>query len=186
MIPSFDMSGVLPPHNGVDPTNPLNMSPYPATMVEVVGRFAYSHERRTILTGLLNYRRDLMAAGLCDAFQWIDGSFVEDIENTDSRSPNDVDIVTFFRRPVSDAQWQGWAEANAGLFTPDATKRVYKCDAYGVDLGLEPEHIVGHTHYWFGLFSHRRITNLWKGIVRVQLDAADDALALELLLSQTQ
>jgi len=51
------------------------MSPYPAQMTEVAERFCTSVERKTILNGLLQYRTDLMSAGIISGFQWLDGSF---------------------------------------------------------------------------------------------------------------
>ncbi|MEO5374572.1 MAG: hypothetical protein H7840_09870 [Alphaproteobacteria bacterium] len=181
MIPAFDLSGVLPPFTGSSPTVSTDASPYQATMVEVVDRFGISPERLEILGGLLRYRADLRAAGLVAAFQWLDGSFVENIEASESRSPNDIDVVTFYRRPVADDQWTTWFRVNGQLFDHRFTKTTYMCDAYGVDLGIQPEKVVQHTTYWFGLFSHRRMSGLWKGMVQVQLDSADDADALAML-----
>lgn len=186
MIPAFDLSNVLPPFVGADATDRSLMSPYRATMVEVIQRFSTSSARKEILDGLLRYRGALRAAGLGTGFQWLDGSFVEDIETLASRPPGDVDVVTFFRRPVPNAQWQTWSMANRQLFMPSLTKTTYKCDAYGVDLDGLPESIVDQTRYWFGLFSHQRgINRLWKGMVQVQLDATDDASALALLRGRT-
>ncbi|WP_414651656.1 DUF6932 family protein [Hafnia paralvei] len=33
--------------------------------------------------------------GLAEGFQWVDGSFTENIELIERRTPNDVDVVTF-------------------------------------------------------------------------------------------
>lgn len=186
MIPAFDVSNVLPPFVGADATDGTLMSPYKATMVEVIQRFASSPARIEILDGLLRYRNALRSAGVANGFQWLDGSFVENIEMLASRSPHDVDVVTFFQRPVPNAEWQAWFVANRSLFVPSLTKTTYKCDAYGVDLGAAPESIVDQTRYWFGLFSHQRgINRLWKGMVQVRLDAADDADASALLRGHT-
>lgn len=186
MIPAFDLSNVLPPFVGADATNKTLMSPYQATMLEVVERFASSPARVEILYGLLHYRNAIRSSGLTDGFQWLDGSFVENIEAIASRPPGDVDVVTFFRHPVPQSDWRAWCIANRHLFEPMRTKENYKCDAYGVDLNGPPEAIVDQTRYWFGLFSHQRgINRLWKGMVQVQLDAADDANALALLQGLT-
>jgi len=89
-----------------------------------------------------------------------------------------VDVVTFFDRPVSGArQWHAWCVSNGHLFEPRVTKTTYRCDVYGVDLNTTPKNIVDQTRYWFGLFSHRRHNGLWKGMIEVALDAADDAKA---------
>lgn len=186
MIPQFDMSEVLPPFIGSDPTLPANMSPYPTQMTEVVQQFCTSPDRKAILEGLLQYRADLMSAGITSGFQWLDGSFMENIEVSESRPPNDVDVVTFYFPPVpSFAQWQAWFGTHGYLFDPDQTKIRYKCDAYAVDFRLGPEYVVERTRYWFGLFSHRRNSGLWKGMVQVSLDSADDTNALALLRGLT-
>lgn len=186
MIPQFDMSEVLPPFTGGDPRVVANMSPYPTVMTEVVGQFCTSPERKSILSGLLDYRADLMAAGINRGFQWLDGSFMENIEISEGRPPNDIDVVTFFYRPSPDPfQWQQWLATNKHLFYNRHTKTKYYCDAYGVDFGTAPENIVNHTRYWFGLFSHRRQSGLWKGMVQVPLDVADDSNAFTLLGSLT-
>lgn len=106
MIPTFNISGVLPPFVGESPTVKAAMSPYLTTMSAIVGRFATSVERKKILAGLLAYRAALRNLGLVNGFQWIDGSFVEDIENTQNRPPADVDVVTFSSRPdIQAGEW---------------------------------------------------------------------------------
>jgi hypothetical protein len=179
MIPAFDLSNVLPPFVGATAVIENNMSPYKATMVEVTQRFGTSPERIEILDGLLRYRSALFSAGLVEGFQWLDGSFVENIEAIETRPPHDVDVVTFYHHHVPDAEWQTWLTANLHLFNPIHTKATYKCDVYGVDLQYPPEVLVSRTRYWFGLFSHQRggINRVWKGMVQVPLSPNDDALA---------
>ena len=186
-IPAFNGSGVLPPFLGSDPTGPALVSPYRTTLTEIVDRFSFSPERRAILNGFLSYRAALFTSGL-KGFQWLDGSFLEDVEITQSRPPKDIDCVTFVRRPfgcVSTAAWQAFILNNQALLTPHLTKQQYSTDAYLVDLEIPPEQVVKQTAYWFGLFSHRRTTSLWKGMLEVGLqNQADDASAVELLASK--
>lgn len=53
---------------------------------------------------------------------------------------------------------------------------------YPIDLDKPPELLVDDSRYWFGLFSHQRETSLWKGMIKVPMQAqADDDSALELL-----
>ncbi len=85
---------MLPPVNPDDATGP-ERSPYPVSLVDLVLRFSTSPERRKILNGLLRFRQELHAIGLISGFQWIDGSFIEDIEFLEERAPQDVDVVTF-------------------------------------------------------------------------------------------
>ena len=151
-------------------------------MTALVKRFATSPERIEILMGLIGYREKLRSLGLQDGFQWIDGSFVEQVELTRSRPPADVDVVTFARRPaITDEEWVNLAQANVQLFDQTAVKTQFKCDAYFVDLGINPALIVSDTRYWFGLFSHQRDTSLWKGMLAVPLDF-DDIAAQQMLV----
>ena len=183
MIPVFNESNVLPPFSGGSPALPTALSPYSASMFEVFARFGSTPERKAILVGLLGYRQALRDRGLIEGFQWIDGSFVENVEVSRGRPPADVDVVTFVRRPEGmkgDAEWACFVKATPELFNPRETKRRYLCDAYLVDLDGRGEILVENTKYWFGLFSHQRETSLWKGMLKVPL-CSDDDRASELL-----
>ena len=142
----------------------------------MVSRFGGSPERRAILEGFLDFRRDMKQAGITHGFQWLDGSFFEDCEKNHNRPPNDMDLVTFARRPngfVLPSEWGVFVQANLHLFTRSTIKGKYKCDAFYIDLSLPSEILVASAQYWFGLFSHQRSTYLWKGLVQVSLE--DDA-----------
>lgn len=182
MIPAFNESNVLPPFCGGNPASPTALSPYNASMCELVARFGGSPARQAILNGLLAYRQVLRDRGLTEGFQWIDGSFVENVEVSRGRAPADVDVVTFARRPEAlrdNAAWRTFVATSRELFDPRVTKQCYLCDAYFVDLDKRSEMVVDDTRYWFGLFSHQRDTSLWKGMVKVPL-RSDDDLAREL------
>jgi hypothetical protein len=99
-IPDWLPTGVLPPINPVSPTT-VDRSPYRVTLTDLVLRFNTSSERREILTGLLSFRKALHGLGLNSGFQWLDGSFLEDIVTTDSRPPRDIDVVTFYHLVIS-------------------------------------------------------------------------------------
>ncbi|MBT2868498.1 hypothetical protein JQK19_14740 [Chromobacterium violaceum] len=179
MIPTFNASLVLPPYMGETPTARAAMSPYKVTMLDVVERFATNEQRVNILCGLLQYREALRNSGLTSGFQWLDGSFVEDVENIRKRPPKDIDIVTFSAVPgATNQDKRTWLNSHIDLIDPKKTKETYKCDAYLVDLSKEPNLIVDDTRYWFGLFSHQRETTLWKGMIQVPLWSNDD-LAME-------
>ena len=134
-IPAWDNQHRLPP---VRPRTPeweqhetTNRSPYKASIVEFVSRFAGSAHRVYLLHRFLDYRRDIYDAGIKDGFQWINGSFVEDIENKDEdqRPPNDIDVVTFYYPP------QNRSESYLELFNTVKTRPKYDVDAYPVELG---------------------------------------------------
>ncbi len=97
-IPGFDANSVLPPHLG-DPRLLHELSPYPCTCTELCDRFATSTDRVAILAGFIRLRAELRQHGMTQAFQWIDGSFLEDVEATEGRPPRDIDVVTFYWSP---------------------------------------------------------------------------------------
>ena len=169
---------MLPPFlPGGDPTQQAAMAPYRASVTELANDFCGTTERAAILSGLLDFRETLRNIGITTGFQWVAGSFMEDCERNRGRAPNDIDIVTFARRPPQYTQQNKWTQfvnANRAIFTPSAVKKAHRCDAYYIDLMLPPEHIVSQSRYWFGLFSHQRSTYLWKGMLEVPLMDADD------------
>lgn len=180
MIPSMNASSVLPPFVGDEPGQRASMSPYTAEILEFAARFGISFERVVILRGLLSYRTALRSIGVNDGWQWLDGSFVEDVEAIRHRSPADIDLVTFARLPGNIAEKRIFLTANADLFfNRNRTKELFKCDAFFVDLDKKPELLVDDTRYWFGLFSHQRETALWKGMIKISMgtQAEDDAAA---------
>lgn len=183
MIPKFTQSGVLPPFlSGDSPVNRHTTSPYKASLVGFVTRFNTSEKRRKILLGFLKYRRLLKDRGITEGFQWIDGSFIEDVEFTQKRDPNDIDVVTFFARPddVKEKEhWRQFVKENEFVFNTPKLRQELLCDAYVVDLDLPPHVLVENTKYWYGLFSHKKDTYLWKGMVEVALiDDEADAFTL--------
>jgi hypothetical protein len=152
-------------------------------MSEFVQQFATSPARVALLRRLLAYRKAIRGLGVVNGFQWLDGSFVEDVETGRGRPPSDIDIVTFARRPVthkSDAAWISLWGRNQTLFNPVQAKTSFSCDAYFVDLESAQEWIVVLASYWFGLFTHQKNTDLWKGLVAIPLQS-DDAAAGKLL-----
>ena len=178
-IPDFDHNYVLPPHLG-DPTNPDDVSPYKCTSLEFCEKFATSVERAIILKGFLLFRAQLNNYGLLDGFQWLDGSFLEDVETKENRSPNDLDLVTIY--------WGYDIAFQIDLITrfPDfrdaiLSKQNYKLDHYAFDAGYSPDFTVDYTKYWVQLFSHNR-DRVWKGMLQIALNTPiDDTLALQFL-----
>jgi len=170
-IPNFDHNDVLPPHMG-DVAVAANMSPFPATMPEMVRAFGTSPERAAILIGVLDLRSDLRRLGINRGFQWFDGSFLENVEKTRPGPPRDIDVVTFFHfappRAAADPA------VMARLQDHTATKGHYRVDHYLVLLADLPERLVEQSRYWFGLFSHQRGTAIWKGMLQIDVMTEDD------------
>jgi hypothetical protein len=178
-IPAFSPDGALPPHLG-NPVHPSDLSPFPATSVELCGRFNTSPERVAILRGFLSFREQLRGAGMTAGFQWLDGSFLEDIERTEGRAPRDLDVVTFYLPPTMTFNTMV-AALRPDLTDRVAVKRAFLLDHFFVDMQAHPESVVEHARYWTHLFSHRR-DKLWKGMLRLELNTvADDSNALKIL-----
>lgn len=177
-IPGYNNDGILPPFLGPSPAHASGlMSPYKVGVLEVVDRFATSRARVDILRGWLAHRAQLRNLGFGHGFQWLDGSFVED------KSPRDLDVVTFvyFGPPSFADVDRAWIshDANQQLFERGAAKEGFLLDAFFIDLLDPPEFVIDVARYYLGLFSHQRITMMWKGMLHVRLDSeAEDADAL--------
>lgn len=175
VIPDWTPQGVLPPINSVSPTS-TDRSPYVVSLTDVVMRFATSPERIRILTGLLDYRAALHTIGMNSGFQWLDGSFLEEVETLENRSPRDIDVVTFFHRPIGMLQ-QDLFHANPQLFDLSQVKTSYHVDGYIQELkGDSPEALVEKATYWYSMWSHRR-DQLWKGFLQIDLAPVEDITA---------
>ena len=179
-VPNFTIHGVLPPYVGLSGPGGAasDMSPYRASVLEVTQRFSGTPERRAILRDWLQHRAEMTSLGLIDGFQWIDGSFVE------NKVPADIDVITFFHRPNGhklDTEIGILVIMNSEKLRRPGIRARLKVDAMFVDLDSTPERIVDLTRYYGSLFSHRRLDNLWKGMINVPLDGTQDSSAISLL-----
>ena len=174
-IPDWDPSGFLPPFLD-SPTSEGGRSPYYVGLTDFAQRFGDTSARRTLLTGLLDYRAALHAAGVRNGFQWVNGSFVEDTTQHAQREPGDIDLVTFLQLPGERTQAQ-LAQANPSLFDPGTNRLQYGVDTYAVilDAGDLP-YLVRRSAYWNGLWSHDR-NRQWKGYLEIDLSDIEDAAA---------
>lgn len=175
-LPAMDrVLNILPPHLG-DPTVAGVGSPYEVSMLEVAGAFGATAERKAILTGLLDLRALLRSEGAL-GFQLLAGSFVEDIEKSEGRPPNDVDVATIYQSTVLGFE-QSLRAKHPFFGDQAALKARFRSDHYFVDLALHPRITFEFLRYWLGLFTHRRGDatyryGVWKGILRVELSADD-------------
>jgi hypothetical protein len=173
-IPPFDHNLVLPPHLG-NPTQRSELSPYPCTTVELCQQFGNSPERRRILELFLEFRERLVSTGLANGFQWLDGSFLEDIEKRENRPPKDLDVVTVYWG--YDIPFQQQLKSKFPEFSnPKLAKINFSLDHYPFDASYSPETTVEMSRYWISLFSHNRLA-IWKGMLRVELNTVADDLA---------
>lgn len=172
LIPEWNAGGLLPPINQENPTS-YERSPYRVAILDVVMRFATSPERCRVLEGFLSYRAILHSMGIVRGFQWLDGSFTEQVETLELRPPRDIDVVTFLYTPEVFNPTEDQLQA----FDHDYAKANFLVDSYSVVLNeLEPEHIVQQSAYWYSMWSHRRDSS-WKGYLQIDLDPAHDAAA---------
>src|SRR5690606_15170279 len=121
-----------------------------------------------ILGGWLKYRQALYDSGVVSGFQWLDGSFLENLESENSsRPPRDIDVVTFFELPDGMSQVE-YDRRYPDLFDAGAMKTAFHVDAFGMVLGQTMNRrIVSQVSYWYSLWSHRREDFRWKGFVQV-------------------
>lgn len=179
-IPAWNSAGVLPPIRPNAPGSSPDRSPYLVDLAVLFDRFATSPERMAILDGLLRFRADLHAAGITSGFQWLDGSFLEQVELLEGRAPRDMDVVTFLALPPGLDQ-RSLVQRHGTLFDQKHVKATYAMDAYFAVLGQPTDHWqVKNIAYWYSLWSHRR-DGLWKGFVQVDLDPSQDGDARAIL-----
>jgi hypothetical protein len=185
MIPAWEMSGVLPPIRPGEQGHSCDRSPYVTSLHHIVERFATSVERIDILQGYLNYRHEMHILGIELGFQWLNGSFMEQVELLEARPPNDLDVVTFFYLPVGTDQ-QAFAERIEYLFDHRQTKERFHVDAFPFLLGEPTENRqVRQVAYWYSMWSHRRYGE-WKGFLQVDLSPREDGEAFAALAVKRQ
>lgn len=156
-------------------------------MLELVGFFGTTPHRRHLLRNLIEYRELLASDGYSHGMQFIDGSFVEDIETTESRSPNDIDLFSILDLPARyRADQAEWSKSGINFWSTEIADRArnkarYSLDTYAILIQERGLRLIQDVIYWYGLFSHKRGTYAWKGFVAVELSSADDSAALAAL-----
>ena len=181
-IPDWNQEGLIPPY---DPKNmvPVASSPYIATLPAVVNRFGTSEPRLRLLNGLLRYRAMLHQAGLIRGFQWIDGSFVVNKENTMGAPPGDIDVVTFFELPTGVSQ-ADLVASHGSIFDRPNIKSTLKIDSFYVVMDYSNlAFLMERCVYWSGFFGHTR-DDQWKGFVQIDLEPGGEPIAEKLIFSR--
>ena len=144
--------------------------------MDFVTGFGTTDTRRNIISGFLRFRSELTKAGLVTGFQWINGSFLEHIEQIEGRNPRDIDVVTFFHLPEDQTQ-EALLRRASWITDRRDTKNRYSVDAYYVNLDADSsESLVTQAAYWNSLWSHRW-DGRWKGYVQIDLAPTDDSTA---------
>lgn len=183
----FNTQGVLPPYVGADPTTSAR-SPYIITTNDLVINFGTTPKRNALIQNLITYRMRLYDAGFVDGVQYIDGSFVENVESTQLRAPNDIDIFSFLRAPeryqLNPQAWasEGLAHWNDVVVNREKNKQELSLDTYAILVDeLSWWDLLDINNYWSGLFSHQRGSLQWKGFLAIPLDPTQDVHALTTL-----
>lgn len=185
-LPSFDLRGLLPPFVGADAAT-HDRSPYWVSMPELAAAFGTTPHRQQLLRNLIAYRALLAQEGYVGGIQFIDGSFVENVEAFANRNPSDIDVFSILSAPprylTDPAAWQatGLPFWNAEVANRDLNKQRFSLDTYAVlfeEIQAEPMIYINQIIYWYGLFSHQRDTFAWKGFAGLALDPAADQAAL--------
>lgn len=183
-IPDWDLHGVVPPIRLSAPTS-RDRSPYSVSLIDFILRFGTTAARREIISGFLNYRDALRGVRIVRGYQWIDGSFIEDIETIEYRDPRDIDVVTLFHLPEGETQ-ETLLGRMPRLFQAEDTKIDYRVDAHYVQLNTDTtESLVDQITYWYSLWSHRR-SGRWKGYLKVDLSTVEDHAARASLDAMTR
>lgn len=177
---------MLPPVAGASPTD-QDRSPYVISMQELVQGFGTTPRRKSLLRNLIAYRTILAGGGYQSGLQFIDGSFVEDVEAR-GKEPGDIDVFSLLNVPSQYVQnpplWQQggfqfWAEE---VQNQPKNKARFELDTYAILVEDFPLlGLLKNVMYWHSLFSHQRDTFAWKGFVALVLDPVQDAAALTML-----
>jgi hypothetical protein len=183
LIPFWNHQGVIPPIDEQDPTSPTR-APYPTDVRQVIDRFSTTLERCEVLEGFLAHRAEMHRMGIVSGTQWLDGSFMENVEMLEGRAPNDMDVVTF--ADVSPAIQQALTQPDIQKLVDNAwIKATYKVDFYITLLSEPPETLIELAAYWYSMWSHRR-SQQWKGFLSVKLEPGQDQDASDLLVIRKQ
>lgn len=177
LIPEWDITGCLP-----IAIERIAFSPYQMTSIEFVQHFNKTKERAKLLKDWLKYRHEI-ASNIYYGFEWVNGSFVENVEKTRKSPPNDIDVVDFviFKKELSPQEYK-------------TIKRRYHVDAFLVSL-LSQEKLAEMTNeklfawydtnikriaQWNLEWGHTHDGNS-KGFIKINFNQDDDEHALKLL-----
>ena len=181
-IPEWDSRGFLPPWLG-EPRQAGSHPPYLVPLTDFVLRFGDTAQRREILTGFLDYRNALHAAGLVRGFQWVNGSFVTNTAQIANREPSDIDVVTFYHLP------EGYTQETLLNTSPTTFDRTAVLAKYGADTDVicldtsDMFYLLKVSVFWHSFWSHT-IQGYRKGYLVIPLDNSMDASARMILDEQ--
>ena len=157
-------------------------SPYRLTLPQFAERYGGSDGRLALLSSLLEYRAGLRGTGVVSWFQWVNGSFVEDVQQTRGREPEDIDLVTFYHLPDGRTADE-FQEEHPVVFDWKTVERKWSLDSYCVPLnGDSVEDLLTAFGYWDHWWSHTK-HGVAKGFVRLEGLALEDEEVIRELAS---
>ena len=185
-IPPWNTGGVLPPIYPGYPGESLFRTPFQVSLSDLVIHFSITTRRQTILKGFLEYRNNLHKAGLSQGFQWINGSFVENVETNQNRAPNDIDVVTFFELPPGETE-ATLITKFPHLFNHKQIKQQFLTDSYYLPLGSDKpiSYFIRQSNYWYSMWAHQRDSLTWKGFLEIDLSRDFDKDSMDFLQNQS-
>jgi len=126
----------------------------------------------------------MATGGFSSGIQFLDGSFVEDVEANQMRDPGDIDVFSLLQMPVSYAQnaaaWStvGWPFWRNEIVDRPKNKARFELDTYAEIYPQPGMREIKTIIYWYSLFGHQKSTGEWKGFAAVPLDPAADKRAV--------
>lgn len=187
-IPAFNDNYLLPPFRAdrfdvIDNFHDNYLSPYKCTLIEVFEKFGITKKRIKILKGLYLFRRELNRHNITQGYQWLYGSFTENIEAAENRSPNDLDIATFYQNS-SDIENKFLEKIFPEFICNKKSKAKYELDHSSYKVFASPPHFltpVDIVSDLTQLYTHNR-KGVWKGILRLELNTPyEDEKAIQYL-----
>lgn len=179
-IPDWSLQGILPPVRPGGSAVNRDRTPYRADLSDFLERFSLTQARIELLEGFLEYRKALHEIGIVSGFQWINGSFAENIEILEGRDPRDIDCVTFYVMPDGEDE-ESLYYKNQHIFDHNKVKSTFHIDSYYINIeDTLTQEIIDDLTYWYSMWSHRRDL-VWKGFIQLDIDPAQDEEAHRLL-----
>lgn len=129
MIPAWNLHGVIPPIRPGMLGSHSDRSPYQSSLASLIHAMGTSSARLDMLEGLLNFRSKIHDVGGSGGFQWLNGSFSENVEAVEGRAPRDVDVITFISLPPGQDE-ASFVEGNSLLFDHAYIRDTFRVDAY--------------------------------------------------------
>lgn len=177
-VPDWQYDGLLPAVTAVG-VELEGRSPYAVDVLGLVKRFGHTDRRRALLRKFFAFRGELRDCGWHSGFQWLNGSFLEDVERVGhGREPGDIDVVSFlYYSEVFDFEKARHLASSDGH---EDVKARFWIDSYVVNLNGPVDVVLCWAMYWQSLWGHRKLDRMEKGFVRVSI-GDDDGSALALL-----